>query len=99
MMQGGTSRLLFLVTSRSCHAAVSIRCVFVSLRRFVFSISPGAVIFFSALFRAKRVLRRDLSRASVLSRPLIALARFDDSSLANANPAPSHSRRSADGAA
>src|SRR5213596_3144515 len=99
MMQGGPSRFLFLVTSRSCLAAVSIRCVFVSIRGFVFSISPGAVIFFSALFRAERVLRRDRSRASVLSWPLIALVRFDDSSLANANPAQSRSRRWADGAA
>src|SRR6266536_609919 len=98
MMQGGASRSLLLVTFRFYAAVVSIRCVFVSIRGFVFSISPGAVIFFSALFRAERVLSRDLSHASVLSRPLIAFVQCDDSSLANANPAPSRSRRSADGA-
>ena len=59
----------------------------------------GAVIFVSALFRAEPVLSRDLSRASVLARPLVARVQFGDSSLANANPGPSRSRRSADGAA
>src|SRR5207237_7311073 len=77
----------FFIKAQFYAAVVSIRCVFVSIRGFVFSIWPDAEIFVGALFRAGRVSRRDLSRASVLSRPLIALVQFDDTSHAREPPA------------